>query len=630
MRDFAERGRGRRTIYLSTPITTGPRYLEWRISTTHVLSEGDEAYARELKQQVIVENLSRVKPLLARVKKTHEDYLVIDPTELEMSNWSQGDYHRFWAEVIWQLADVAVFADGWHYSTGCALEYAVAVRKEIPCLDSGLRPLVPEHAHVLLTVAAEQLNAARLDARVVEAVAERCRELTPRPASAVLKDERLASMAREFNVARFVSFGPDARLRHCVLGGEPPKLEAADVEGAIANLMRVSNGVAVNVRTFNEEGRKSGPFEYGLQNAASAARLVKKYAAQGFFTIVNQTIDIHDGGVSGVSLGGLVEFSPDDTPRAVEKFGTASLPIDAARRLLSEVYGTALEIPSERGQRFEFSVHPRRVGHLDKHILLWEAEDVGPIDLRPEIQWPNNFSRLLGDKTYGLLIAHVSGAHVPLTRVVNRRVAPFDFGVATGTNEWWLRTAPAEQSPGHFTTTRGWVDPFELIAREDPRGVVSSVLSQEAVDAQYSGASVPRRDGSNLIEGVAGVGDDFMLGAREPENLPSEVTEAVSQELATLAQRLGPVRIEWAFDGARVWVLQLHRSAAAVEENVVSPGTADTWLDFDVREGLDSLNELIEKARATDSGILVRGRIGVTSHVGDLLRKAAVPARVAT
>ena len=31
---------------------------------------------------------------------------------------------------------------------------------------------------------------------------------------------------------------------------------------------------------------------------------------RGYFTIVNETIDVHDGGVSGVRLGTIVEFAP--------------------------------------------------------------------------------------------------------------------------------------------------------------------------------------------------------------------------------------------------------------------------------------------------------------------------------
>ena len=51
-----------------------------------------------------------------------------------------------------------------------------------------------------------------------------------------------------------------------------------------------------------------------------------RLAGEGYLTIVNETIDIHDGGISGVALAGIVEFAPDDTPRAVEQPGVAALP----------------------------------------------------------------------------------------------------------------------------------------------------------------------------------------------------------------------------------------------------------------------------------------------------------------
>jgi hypothetical protein len=42
---------------------------------------------------------------------------------------------------------------------------------------------------------------------------------------------------------------------------------------------------------------------------------------------------------------------------------------------------------------------------------------------------------------------------------------------------------------------------------------------------------------------------------------------------------------------------------------------------------LEALRELIELAARGGEGIVVTGEVGVTSHVGDLLRKAGLPAR---
>ena len=50
---------------------------------------------------------------------------------------------------------------------------------------------------------------------------------------------------------------------------------------------------------------------------------MRTLAADGYFTIVNETVDTADGGVSGVVLGDIMEFAPLDTPRGVEKPGAS-------------------------------------------------------------------------------------------------------------------------------------------------------------------------------------------------------------------------------------------------------------------------------------------------------------------
>lgn len=615
----------RPAVYLSHPITTGPRFLEWRKEVAaHHLPE-DEVYGGRLKREVIAENVRRAAPLRARIAESFGDQEIIDPTEVDVPHWKQWDYHRVWAEVLERFVDTIVFADGWEYSTGCAVEYAVVLDLGLEALDARLEPLTAARANELLEKAAAELKAVGLSNSIALTVARRSADRV----TAVYKDEKLAHLAQTHNVASFVSFSPDVpRLRYQVTGSSTPCRRVADPEEAIAFLFGTIRRGSVNVRTFLAEPSKSLPFFYGIETVDRAVELVRKCAAEGYFTIVNETIDVHDGGVSGVTLGGIAEFAPDDTPRAVEKSGTASMPIEMASRLLSTVYGTDVSLPCREDRRVEFSVHPQRVGFRGSHLLVWEVEDVAPVTLKAAIHWPNAFSRLVGDKTFGLLVADSLGAAVPRTTVVSKRVAPFTFGQHTGTGEWWMRTAPAEQEPGHFTTLDRWSDPFQLLADEDPSGRVASVLAQEGVDAEFSGATLATIDGADLVEGVAGRGDDFMLGVQAPAELPERVRARVVEVLAQLRAPLGTVRIEWASDSTTAWVLQVHRMEAALPIGVVSAGTPDYWLEYDPDLGLDVLAELIEKAAGSDGGIVVTRPVGVTSHVGDLLRKAGVPGRI--
>lgn len=447
-----------------------------------------------------------------------------------------------------------------------------------------------------------------------------------------MKDERLAELARQNNVAQFISFAPGLpplSPRHwCIANLE----NVGSSQGPIAAIKAIleSSSGSVNVRTFKPGPPQSTPFLYGIRSAEEALARVTDFASDGLYTIVNETIDTGDGGVSGVSSGGILEFAPDDTPRAVERAGVASLPHALGKDILTTVYGFAPEITPDLSHRVEFSIHPTRTGFKKTHTLFWESERVQSVPLEATLMWPNRFSELIGDKLFGLLIAHHLGLRVPTTIAIPRRVSPFAFGTATGTSEYWMRTCPARPTPGAYPTTQGWVDPYlvlDRLGRTAPE--IMSVLAQEGVDAQFSGASFPGHiNGEDLVEGVAGIGDMFMLGRRPPDNLPAEIIDDVRVATLELHPSLGPVRIEWVHDGTDLWVVQLHRAAESSIDQVVSAGEPDGgWITFKPSEGLQRLTECIDAARAKRAGIMLAEPVGLTSHVGDLLRKAHVPAR---
>jgi hypothetical protein len=445
------------------------------------------------------------------------------------------------------------------------------------------------------------------------------------------KDDRLMELAERFNVAQFVSFsaGAEPAVRNYRIYDCPPDAEFTGITAAIDTLLKASAG-SVNVRSFRVGQDKGNPFKYGITTTESAVATVRKLAAEGYSTIVNETIDVNDGGVSGVMFGGILEFTPFDTPRGVEKPGTVSVPYQLGVSIMSTIYGFQPDLVEKAGARVEFSVHPMRVGFRRGHTLLWEIEHVESVDLVPRIIWPNRMSRHIGDKAFGLLIAHLLDLPVPKTTVISRAVAPFEFGRPTGTTEFWMRTCPREPQPGRFPTWFGWHDPYMVMAAEDPDGAaIASVLAQEGVAAAYSGASLPEREGRDRVEGVGGRGDEFMQGIRKSEHLPAHVIRDV-QDLAARARKvLGPVRLEFVHDGNMAWVVQLHLTSSEYRPGVISPGMPENgWLEFDPASGLAQLSHLISRARHESRGVRVVAPVGITSHVGDLLRRAGIPARL--
>jgi hypothetical protein len=443
------------------------------------------------------------------------------------------------------------------------------------------------------------------------------------------KDEILDRIARRWNVAQFVSFGPDLGQRHAWIRGFQPGHRFGSLEEGVAAILAASPEGTVNVRSWEPESPKSRSFLYACREPGEILDAVRGLASEGLYTILNETIDVLDGGVSGVAFGDALEFAPGDTPRCVEAPDAAGLPRDLALKVLETVYGVRPKLPVKTHQRVEFSLHPARRGFGREHTILWEIEEPGPPPSAPRVTWPHRFSRHLGDKAFGLLMADALGLPVPRTWVIPRDLAPFSFGTATGTGETWIRTCPREQNPGRFTTHHGWTDPFRLLQSEDPEGtMIASILSQDGVDARYSGALVATEDGEPVIEGVSGFGDEFMLGRRAPEDLPPEIGGSLRDLYRRADSRLGAVRFEWAHDGARAWIVQLHRGAASGSGRVIFDGHASRFHTLETSLGIDALRQLIARVEGRGEGIVLVGRVGVTSHFGDLLRRARIPSRI--
>lgn len=444
------------------------------------------------------------------------------------------------------------------------------------------------------------------------------------------KDESLDRLANSVNVAQFVSFSPGEQIKQeysRVLGYSPNHVFSG-VSEAVEALMENSPESSLNVRSFTPEDPRSNEFLYGLTNVDDVEVAVKRIAGMGLFVIVNETVDVNDGGVSGVCQGGTIEFAPDDTPRCVEKAGVTSLPKSWALGILEKVYGFTVGVDFGSEFRLEFSIHPKPRGWKHTHVLGWELENIGETQIEAAMVWPNLFSQLIGDKAFGLLVGAEIGLPVPKTTVISRRVAPFTFGKETGCAERWIRTCPREQVAGKFTTHHGWLDPFKLLAEEDPSGdQIASVISQDAVRASYSGALIVGADGKSIIEGRKGGGEELMQGTVLPEKLPDHIIDDVMDLYASAYKHLGPVRFEWVHDHERAWVVQLHRGATETTATVLVPGEASQWRRFDISQGLEALRGELSRL-LPDEGLILVGQVGLTSHVADVVRKAGRPARL--
>ncbi len=493
----------------------------------------------------------------------------------------------------------------------------------------------------LISGASAELRAVRNIPELTElgdklsAIATRLRKLLKPPkveTENLRKDASLHLMAeRGFNVAQFISYAPEKgkpRQTFARLAGRQPNLDFKNVRAGLEKLLISSGDHSINVRSFHPQNARSREFIYGLKSVDAAAAVVERLSAEGLHTIANETIDINDGGVSGVLMGNILEFAPDDTPRCVEKPGTASLPRGWGQELLSTVYGFSVSLPVEHASRVEFSLHPRPCGWLKTNILVWEYAGRSSVRGSPQLVWPNRFSNLVGDKAFGLLVAHHLGLPVPFTTVISRRIAPFSFGRPTGWNEHWIRTAPPEKAPGVFTTHRGWRDPFALLQKEDPSGSsIRSVLSQTGVNPVYSGALIVGASGDAIIEGRRGTGDVLMLGEAPPEAVPETIIHDVQALFERARAALGPVRLEWVHDGKQAWLVQLNRGATQTDGTNLTSADADNWIEFEVAKGVPALRALLDNL-LPGTGVILRGRVGLTSYLAETICEAGVPGKI--
>jgi hypothetical protein len=165
---------------------------------------------------------------------------------------------------------------------------------------------------------------------------------------------------------------------------------------------------------------------------------------------------------------------------------------------------------------------------------------------------------------------------------------------------------------------------------EDPNGTaIASVLAQEGVESVYAGALINGPSG-RIVEGVRGSGVEFMTGQAAPQQLPADVAQSVTRMDEILTVELGMVRFEWVYDGKETWIVQLHRGLTETSGRVLHPGTATKYIRFDTSRGLEDLRALVASIRDTGEGIILDGQVGVTSHFGDLLRRAKIPSRIET
>lgn len=83
------------------------------------------------------------------------------------------------------------------------------------------------------------------------------------------------------------------------------------------------------------------------------------------------------------------------------------------------------------------------------------------------------------------------------------------------------------------------------------------------------------------------------------------------------------------YDGSLPWVVQLHVGKVDNSHpDVIVEGSPSSFERFVIDpDDLEAFRQRVDKAKAEGVGLEVVGNFGLTSHIGDILRKAGVPSR---
>ena len=171
-------------IYCSSDVTTGKRLYE-------ILKKYDARSVEELKarlgtalykstfDELVRGNIERGKKFTENIRQRGHLNL-INPGPFIAPAFEQEHYHYLWESVILKKVYEAHFNEGWEYSTGCTLEYAIAARKGISRLDHMGNALELAQAIHKTGRALEELHKCGLEVDMLERNLGRMRELDSR------------------------------------------------------------------------------------------------------------------------------------------------------------------------------------------------------------------------------------------------------------------------------------------------------------------------------------------------------------------------------------------------------------------------------------------------------------------
>jgi hypothetical protein len=144
--------------YLSGPITTGRRFVDWfAINGPHASLMPSSSFDAAFRNAVVVPNETTLFEVAALIRRG-ATRPVIEPASLRVSGWQQASYHEFWTKAIELFAARMVVVNDWQYSVGCAIEFRHAVKLGLPIENCHAQPVSPAQGSQLIKNAANDIG----------------------------------------------------------------------------------------------------------------------------------------------------------------------------------------------------------------------------------------------------------------------------------------------------------------------------------------------------------------------------------------------------------------------------------------------------------------------------------------
>src|ERR1700726_58152 len=270
--------------YVSVPLTSGRRFINWFKTRGAQLEPNSKEYKRELLQSVIRPNCEDVAKRVAELRKS-TNFVVINPAAFDRPDWNQDDYRYFWGYIIERFVDRVIFKDDWQFSSWCGYEFLRCIRSGIAAFTENGKELGAKQGLTLIEQAITDMRAADAPTLFLERIHNELSgdlrrfsgEIVSLPHTGAdqqkvdrirershSKDAVLNELASVANIAQFVSFGPEGQRFSRVRGFSQNHVFPTPNE-AVSALLETSPVGKVNVRIFFPEHPPGEPLVYGLR-----------------------------------------------------------------------------------------------------------------------------------------------------------------------------------------------------------------------------------------------------------------------------------------------------------------------------------------------------------------------------